>query len=182
MRPVFIWNWIFGHVSLLLLLFLCISPVFRQSSLHPILPLEASLNRSWLGAWRARTVKERPPVRLASLWTSTHCRAKNSPGWAGWESQQQRRKLRPGSQIWSASAAASGRAGRGVGSHVSITVSQRWWLFSQRPPEVLTLPQRTQEGRPAARSENHCYLISAFIVLQLGPWMPPLPSRGAVGS
>lgn len=138
----------------------------------------ALLNRSWLGAWRVRTVKERPPVRLTSLWTSTHCRAKNSPRWAGWESQQQRRKLRPGSQISSASAAVFVRAGRRIGSHVSIIVSLRWWAFSEQTPEVLTLPQYTQEGCPAAPSENHCYLISVFIVPQLGPWMPSLLNGG----
>ena len=41
-----------------------------------------------------------------------------------------------------------------------------------------TMPQSTQEGSPAARPENHCYLIPAFIVPQLGPWMPSLLGEG----
>lgn len=144
-------------------------------------PHGSLLNRSWLGAWRARTVKERPPVRLASLWTSTHCRAKNSPGRAGWESQQQRRKLRPGSQISSASAAVFVRAGRCVGSHVSIIVSQRGWAFSEQTPGALTLPQHTQEGlscsplRKSLLSYFSLYCatagpLNAFITQQGGCW------------
>lgn len=61
-----------------------------------------------------------PPVRLTSPWAPIHCRAINSPRWAGWESQQQRRKLRPASQISSASAAAFEWAGR---RDVSLLIS-----------------------------------------------------------
>lgn len=42
---------------------------------------------------------------VASLGMSSHCCGKNSPWCTGWESQQQRRKLRPASQISSLSAA-----------------------------------------------------------------------------
>lgn len=66
---------------------------------------------------------------VASLGMSSHCCGKNSPWCTGWESQQQRRKLRPASQISSLSAAVLIRADALVGP-----------MFSSLEGYMLALP------------------------------------------
>lgn len=68
--------------------------------------LEEAVQRAFEGSVRAY-VEGASVGRafVASLGMSSHCCGKNSPWCTGWESQQQRRKLRPASQISSLSAA-----------------------------------------------------------------------------
>lgn len=79
---------------------------------------------------------------VASLGMSSHCCGKNSPWCTGWESQQQRRKLRPASQISSLSAAVLIRPDALVGPMFSIT----WRLYARSP--FGSQSQCTTQGRP----------------------------------
>lgn len=70
-----------------------------------------SVKRTGFCSGRAEcTWREHLLVKLMSLRMSSHSRAKNSSWRTGWENQQQRQKLRPGSQISSVSTAVLVRA------------------------------------------------------------------------
>lgn len=119
-------------------------------------------------------------------------RAKNSSWCTGWESQQQRRKLRPESQISSASAAVlvwpDASAGPVSGFEAErqlcayLTVHLRVTLVVTRQLWINT----TELGGDVfavfkAHSDNCYYLISAFVWKPpLGAGMPSLLSMGAV--
>lgn len=133
----------------------------------------ARLKCHWIdAAWRARTAKKRPPVGLVSPWTSTHCRAKNSPGWAGWESQQQRRK-------WDLGVRSRQRPQLRLYEPDAVSGAT---FPSSIPAATLFLWINTWSARVA--SETSCSLFRSLISAsapQLARRRPSLLSRGALG-
>lgn len=125
-------------------------------------------------------------VSCVSLRMSSHSWGKNSSWCTGWESQQQRRKLRPGSQISSASAAVQDTTGCFGRTHVFITLrpsvvrlhvhalsssvrlggvtrlAWRLWIKCLRVRQMASGKQESMSCSIQACSDQHWLLLSNF--------------------